>query len=286
MGSIAEVFTGFNQAGKTYTDGASGNLRYARTNYWQFLDAGISGEVSSIRVFAGSGAPALLLFRADPLIPWLYTFHGEFMQFTNASDIVFDLNLDGNLAPFNDDARSMLVVQTQLASETRLSFRDTFASQWNQFLDQNLPGDIERIGDPHIRWDAFVSYENLNPDRIYIRIKQKLNVVLDWWSDYEASIKYWIRLWASGGGVVAGVKRWEYWVEGGLFSSDIAEELEPKVAAGAGQLESKLNTALAPIAGVTDVYFLPGKQTAQVKAGYHDVHWEDTRGDVTVVIQK
>ena len=50
------------------------------------------------------------------------------MQFTNASAGSFDLNLDGTLIDFNNDATSMLVVQTQLAPEFRFSFTDKVVS--------------------------------------------------------------------------------------------------------------------------------------------------------------
>ena len=284
MGAMAGVFTGFNQAGKSYVD-FTGDHRYARTTWSELENAGVAFDMSSVRVFSGQGAPALILFSGQTISPLPEDFAGEFMQFTNASDVTFNQNLDGTLAEFNNAATSMLVVRTQLAPETKLSFKTLFTPAWDKFLDGNLPSDVERVGEPAVGWVAFSSYGNLDPDKIYIRIDQQLNVVMDWWSDYEAWITYFVKLSASGGGIVAGVKRWEYWVEGGLFSDAVAAELEPNVASGATTLANALNTAFAPFSSVTDLYLLPGNQTTKVAEGNHDVHWDDARNDVTLVIQ-
>lgn len=284
MGSIAAVFTKFDQTGASYADGTGGAHRYARTPFSAFLGTGVFGAVSSVRVLPGAGAPTVILFQdASPLA----SFDGEFMQCTNASTESFDLNLDGTLADFNNDATSMLVVQTQLAPEFRFSFTDKVVPEWITFLDQTLPSDVERVGTPAVRWVAFPHGDPfLNPDRIYVRIKQKLNVVLENWSDYEASITYWVRFRASGKKVLASVAKWAYWVEGGIFSGAIADELEPKVKNGAADLKNKLNVALGAIpSSVSGVYMLPGHQLTQIDDGFHNVHWSSSRGDATVVVQ-
>jgi hypothetical protein len=284
MGSISAVFTKFDQTGQSYTDGAGGALRYSRTPFWDFLGTGVGGSVSSIRVLPGPGAPAVILFHdASPLA----SFDGEFMQCTNASQVMFNLNLSGELADFNNDATSMLVVQTQLATEFRFSFTEKVVPEWTKFLDQTLPSDVQRIGNPMVRWIAFPENdEHLNPDRVYVRIKQKLNVVLENWSDYEARITYWVRFRANGGKVVASVAKWAYWVEGGIFSGAIADELEPKVKNGATDLKNKLNAALGAIpSGVSSVYMLPGHQVTSIEEGVHNVHWSSSRGDATIVVQ-
>jgi hypothetical protein len=285
MGSIGVVFTKFDQTGQSYTDAAAGTLRYSRTPFWEFLSAGVSGAVSSIRVLPGAGAPAVILFH--DALPLLASFDGEFMQFTNASQVMFNLNLSGDLAAFNNDATSMLVVQTQLATEFRFGFTEQVVPEWNSFLDDTLPSDVERVGNPTVRWVAFPEGDqHLNPDRVYVRIKQQLNVVLENWSDYEATITYWVRFRADGGNVVASVPKWAYWVEGGIFSGAIADELEPKVQAGATDLKNKLNSGLGAIpGGVTAVYLLPGNQVTQIDEGFHNVHWSSSRGDATVVVQ-
>src|SRR5262245_61944692 len=283
MGSIATVFTKFDQAGQSYTDGAHRSHRYARTSFWDFLGTPAGGSVSSIRVLPGPGAPTLILFHDLPM----NSFDGEFMQFTNAANSKFDLDLSGDLAEFNNEATSMLVVQTQLASEFRFNFSETVVPQWNKFVDKKLPSDVKRVGDPSIRWVAFPeNVEHLNPDRIYVRIRQKLNVILENWSDYEATMTYWVRFRTDGGKVVSVVSKWACWVEGGIFAGEIIDELGPKVEAGTTDLKNELNSALGAIPGnVTSVYMLPGNQVKTIDEGFQNVHWSSSRGDATVVVQ-
>jgi hypothetical protein len=284
MGSIGSVFTGFNQTGQSYLDAAGGSLRYARTPFSEFSSTSVAGNVSSIRVLPGAGAPTVILFRDDfPLV----SFEGDFMQFTNASQGTFDLNLSGELAAFNNDATSMLVLQTQLDTEFRFSITAEVVPAWNSFLNNTLPSNILKVGSPTVKWVAFPeNVEHLNPDRVYVRIKQKLFVVLENWSDYEASITYWVRFRADGGNVVASVPKWAYWVEGGIFSGAIADELEPKVEQGATDLKDQLNAGLGAIpGGVSSVYLLPGNQLTQIAAGSLNVHWSSSYGDATVVVQ-
>jgi hypothetical protein len=284
MGSIGAVFTGFDQTGQSYVDAAGGSLRYSRTPFSEFLSTSVAGGVSSIRVLPGAGAPTVILFRDDfPLV----SFDGEFMQVTNASQGMFDLNLSGDLAAFNNDATSMLVVQTQLDTEFRFSITEEVVPKWNSFLDNALPSNILKVGSPTVKWIAFPeNVQHLNPDRVYVRIKQKLFVVLENWSDYEASITYWVRFRADGGNVVASVPKWAYWVEGGIFSGAIADELEPEVEQGATDLKDQLNSGLGAIpGGVSAVYLLPGNQVTQIAEGFHNVHWSSSHGDATVVVQ-
>lgn len=288
MGAKAAVYTKFDQTGQSYVDVTDDNLRYARTPLYEFLGTGVFGGVSSISVAPGAGAPALILFRdtIDDIYVPLVGFDGEFMQFTNASDVTFHQDLAGDLQPFNNAATSMLVVQTQLANEFRISFQTTVVPEWNDFLEETLPSNIQKVGNPTVRWVAFPEGQpHLSSNRVYVRIRQKIIVELENWSDYDASFTYWIRFRAEDGKARASVSRWFYWVEGGIFAGSIGDELEPKVKAGAGDLTDKLNSALDALSGVTSVYLLPGNQTAEVDEGFHNVHWSNSRSDATVVIQ-
>lgn len=285
MGAKAAVYTKFDQTGQSYADATDDNLRYARTPLYEFLGTGVYGGVSSISVAPGAGAPALILFRDNIYVP-LVGFDGEFMQFTNASDVTFHLDLAGDLQAFNNAATSMLVVQTQLADEFRISFQTTVVPEWNDFLEETLPSNIQKVANPTVRWVAFPQDQPyLSSNRVYVRIKQKIIVELENWFDYDASFTYWIRFRAEDGKARASVSQWSYWVEGGIFTGSIADELEPKVDSGADDVTEKLNSALDALSGVTSVYLLPGNQTAEVAEGFHNVHWSNSRSDATVVIQ-
>jgi hypothetical protein len=267
------------------------------------IDAGVHKAVSSARIYAGTGAPTLILFRGNypgngGLFDWDYatdtsqlSFHGEFLQFTNGMNQVLDVDFDSEFAAFNNVGGSLLVVRTEDAPEQRLSVKALVTPSWNSFFDQNMPADVERVGDPTFSWHAFSAYgvdgASLNPDRIYIKIKQKLNLVISGWSDYEAWVKFWIRLRADGsGGITGGVRMYEWWVEGGVFTDVVAAILDPNVALAAIQLDNAIPAAVAGLNGsVTDVYFLPGPP-APLTGGGVVVWWSDTRGDVTMVVQR
>jgi hypothetical protein len=304
--AFASVYTGFKQAGTTYLSDTGDPGRYGRTYWSEMIDAGVHKAVSSARIYAGQGAPTLILFKGN--YPgsggsWDWdiagdtsqaSFHGPFLQLTNGTSDAWDveLNVPATTSWFNDGAGSLLVVRTELASEQRLSVKSLVTPLWNSFFDQNMPGTVEQVGDPFISWHAFSAYSvesaALNPDRIYIQIKQKLNIVLDGWSDYEAWVKFWIRLRADGsGGVTGGVRMYEWWVEGGIFSGVVAAILDPNVALAAVQLENAIIAAVAGIdGGVTDVYYLPGSPAPLAGGGKVVIWGGDTRGDVTMVIQR
>src|SRR6266496_3504377 len=102
--AITNVHTGLNQTGTFFSASAFEPQRYAHVEFSQMQNAGVANAVSSIRVMAGLGAPALILFAMDlgdsAWNPYSLNFSGEFMQFTNGGDIPFKLNLDGQLAGF------------------------------------------------------------------------------------------------------------------------------------------------------------------------------------------
>ena len=70
---------------------------------------------------------------------------------------------------------------------------------------------------------------------IFVSIEQDLNVELDWWPDYDAQVRYDIELVLTADGHIDGYVAWVYvWVEGGIFSGDIFDSLQPQLVAGAG----------------------------------------------------
>jgi len=302
--ALASIFTGWNQTGSTLSETAGDPGRYGRVPYADML-----ASTSSVRIFAGAGAPALILFNHNPSLDFehfldpewkasMLSFHGEFIQFTNGGKNPWDLNLNENVfgldvSLWNNAATSMLVVRTEDAPEQRLSFRSIILQPWRDFFDTELPNEAQRVGDPVIHWHAFTSYGAgsdgwLNPDRIYIYMRQNLSVDPggDWWWAYDVTVRYWIGLRADGnGGVVAWVRRYEWWVESGVLTDLVAAIVEPNVELGAIEIENRLNAGLAALQGVTDVYLLPGTQSGQV-GGAHGAWWSDTRGDVTLVIQR
>lgn len=128
-----------------------------------------------------------------------------------------------------------------------------------------------------------ISY--LDPSRMYLKVHQKLDIELDWWPDYKASITYHLFLYRDGSGHLKGhVARWTYWIEGGAKADDIEDVLKPAVIAGMTEINNQLATQLNALSSVTiaDLYYLPGRQLSAAPTGALS-GW--TLNDVTIVVQ-
>jgi len=188
-------------------------------------------------------------------------------------------------------AGSMLLVASKKPgkSETRISFREQFLTQWDTFLDDKLSGtQASRVGDPTLTWEMFpanISY--LNPGLTYLKIYQPLHISMPWyWPDYSASMTYHIYLYIDGNHHLRGWgARWECWVEGGAKNGKIHDSLDPQVAAGLSALQDKVNAQfqlLDLLGPLSDVYYLPGNQVTDVATGSAIGHTTD---DITIVVE-
>ena len=160
----------------------------------------------------------------------------------------------------NDDIESALLINRN-KSEFAVELKDQIAGVFKSKLDEKLAGtQAHRSGEPRVFslfWPSF------DPTKKLVRIEQDLRVELDWWPDYDATIRYDIYLYLSSDGKVKGYVKWAHtWVEGGIFSGDILDELHPKVVAGAADLNSELQNKLSLFSAFTfrSLYLLPGPQ--------------------------
>jgi hypothetical protein len=283
---LSSVFSGANQTGSMRLYGVGKNERYRIARRSDLQAAGLSKAISSAEVFASSDAETTLILMGSPF-PFIDfpDFSGAFQQFTNPKGA--SKELDVNLTLLDNRATSLMLVAARRRTEFRISFRDVFLDKWNSILDAQLGGSpAKRDGNPTLTWQMFpknISY--LDADRIYLKIHQDLDIELDWWPDYEASISYHVFLYVNGDNNLRGyVARWAYWVEGGVKSDDIADELEPKVIEGMGKLNEELSSSLSAFdgVGIDDVYYLPGRQLGgsvpTEQAGF-------TTDDVTIVVE-
>ncbi len=281
---LASVFQHSNQGGRMALYGVSRTTRYQRASESDLDSRDLWRQISSARLLSSTEADTTLILCGFPVSfynPPNYT--GSYVQFTNArSGADFNVNLPGSL---NDLTDSLLLVATNRGPETRLSFRDLFLQRWRTTIDSKLSGGAKRSGDPILTWEMFpegISY--LDPQRIYLKVHQKLDIEIDWWPDYEASITYHILLFLSSGRLRGNVARWAYWIEGGAKADDIEEELAPAVIAGMNDLNAQLATALGAIPiTFTDLYYLPGRQLAPAQTGTLS-GW--TTDDVTIVLAR
>jgi hypothetical protein len=278
VSTLALVFEHINKGGRSRLYGVPRSARYSKADDVDLDDISLRDLISSTEVFSSSDAVNnLVLFDGG-------RFDGDFRQMTNAhlgSSLVTNMTAQN----FNDRAGSLLMIASGRGAEFRLSFRDQFLNEWKTTIDAQLGSDASRVGDPTMTWEVFprnVSY--LDPNLTYLKIRQNLNINIDWWPDYSAWIQYHIRLYLDGAHHVRGYcARWEYWIEGGIKTGGIEDRLRPKVQAGASTLTTKLGAKLGALSfTVSDLYLLPGRQLSPRGTGVSSGNSND---DVTIVVQ-
>jgi hypothetical protein len=291
---VSLLYSGKNQSGDALIAGSAVvGPRYDRWTSHDFYTNGASQNVRSLSVFpATTGASACILF--SEYQGWGSDFGGDFIQVTNAhSSAQWDENIPewfywypgGTPQP---KPRSMLVLQTQRRPEVRFSFRDTVVPLWNAFTADNLPEQVVLKGDPRLCWMAFPRMvEHLNENSIYLFIGQEIEIdFTDFWSNYAARFAFWLHLHVNDGAVTGHVAKWNYWIEGGAFTSVVEAILEPNLKLAVIALDQAINTALSGLpTTVTSLYYLPGRQLTPVQSGYFDFHVEATNNDVTIVAE-
>ena len=288
---LTSVYTGNNQTGTGRVFGLGQSARTRRLRRSQMQDFNIYNNLSSAIVHPTSRCDAtVILFKRLLGFVDIGDFNGNYLQLTNrrSSGSELDVNAFSSLA-FNNDAHSMLLIAARRETdEFRISFRDIFLDQWRSILDSQLSGSrASRNGDPPLTWELWpIGISHLSSSQQYLKIHQRLRVDIPWWPDYDASITYHIRLYLDGGGHLrAYVARWAYWVESGVKSGQIADQLEPQVIAGMNTLNSELGDQLAILSGFEfeDLYYLPGDQVSRAPTG---TRTGTTFDDVTIVLDR
>lgn len=159
----------------------------------------------------------------------------------------------------NDDVESAIIVNRNRDGEIVIDLKDQIAPEFVARLDERLSGtQVSRRGDPRV---FTLFWPGHDPGKIFVSIEQDLNVALDWWPDYDAQVRYDIEVQLDGAGRVDAFVAWVYvWVEGGVFSGDIYDRLQPQLMAGASTLTEALRARLAQLGAFTfrDLYLLPG----------------------------
>lgn len=285
---LTGVFSGANETGTARLYGVGTSQRYHRVPRSELSAAGLLAAISSATAYSSKTANTTLLLFGLPGFPaWaiLPDFTGRYAQITNAkSGSELDVNLSA--LGFNDATTSALVVATSRKNEIRLSFRDLFLAKWKTIIDSQLSGGAKRNGEPVLTWEMFpVGVSYLDSNRMYLKVHQKLDIEIDWWPDYEASITYHIFLYLDGAKKLKGyVARWAYWIEGGAKADDIEGKLKPAVISGMNTLNAELGKQLNSVSGFSfsDLYYLPGKQTSAAATGTK-TGW--TTDDVTIVME-
>jgi hypothetical protein len=159
----------------------------------------------------------------------------------------------------NDDIESAIMVNRNPGSETVIGLRELVAGRFAEQMDLAMAGtQVSRNGEPRI---FTLFWPGHDPNKVFVSIEQDLNVALDWWPDYDAQVRYDIEIVVGEGGSLDAYVAWVYvWVEGGVFSGDIFDSLQPKLFAGHATLTQSLRAQLALFGSFrfADAYLLPG----------------------------
>jgi hypothetical protein len=285
--SLSFIATGYqhiNKGGLQRLFGVGNSARYNHIEESLLSSLSFDAILSSIEVNSSSTATANVFHFSNDILGIFSVgnFAGDYRQvvaqkggaanFVNMTDV-----------GFNDRTRSMLLVNTSRRPEFRVSFRDKFMDTWNSTLDAQMGSQASRKGDPLMTWAAFpegISY--LSSDQIYLQITQSLNINIDWWPDYDASITYHLYLYLDGASKLQGYcQRWSAWVEGGIKSGGIMDQLWPKVVAGVATLNTALKDNFAGLPAFHDFYYLPGRQLSPIAGVDSGTTWDD----VTLVFE-
>lgn len=275
---LAIGYQHINRGGLARLFGVGNSARYNHINEDLLGQLSFDAILSSIQVNASSSAIANVILFSNYIGGFanIGSFAGDFKQigvaknggpaFANATDF-----------GFNDRTRSLMLINTSRGPEFRVSFRDQFLDTWNQTIDGQLGSQASRKGDPLMTWAAFpegMSY--LSPSQIYLQITQSLNINIDWWPDYDASITYHLYLYLDGARKLQGYcQRWSAWVESGIKSGEIMNRLWPKVVAGVSTINQTLSTNFARLPAFKDFYYLPGRQLGPVTGISSGNTWDD-----------
>lgn len=258
--------------------GVGNSARYNHIDETLLGQLSFDAILSSIQVFGSHNAMANAILFSNNVGGFvnLGNYAGDFRQLSIAKSgaAAFANMTDSG---FNDRTRSLMLVNSSRAPEFRVSFRDQFLDTWNQMLDAQLGGEASRKGDPLMTWAAFpegISY--LDSSQIYLQITQALNINIDWWPDYDASITYHLYLYLDGSRKLQGYcQRWSAWVEGGVKSGGIKDRLWPKVVAGVATINATLRSNFSRLPAFNDFYYLPGRQIGPETGLFSGNTWDD-----------
>jgi len=267
MAVYAEFFKHADFGGSMESFTLNNNWRY----WWIKFGSTLGNEISSMRANAYSG------YNGNVYGLTKRNFLGKFAA----------LNMDEGWTSWwsyvggdlNDDIESALLINRN-KDELVIGLKDQIAATFVSGMDAALAGtQVSRKGDPRI-FSLF--WPGHDPTKKFVSIEQDLNVALDWWPDYDAQVRYDIYLYLNGAGNVQGYVAWVYvWVEGGIFTGDIFDSLQPQLVSGASTLTSQLQSQLAALSAFSfsRLYLLPGPPPS---SSFGDIG--DAKNDSTLVL--
>lgn len=211
---------------------------------------------------------------------------------------------------FNDVVSSLLVIAREPADrESEVALGAVVRGQFASMFDAKTAGKpVSRDGEPRLYGTFFPSWD---PNGIFVTIDQDLTVqvriplkkkIKIWnpfgddlvievdlgevrWVDYRARVTYDVAFYVDAGGTLHGYARRSWvWVEGGIVSQQVLDELAPQLHAAKPDLTAAVEGALQAFRRLRfrDVYLLPGGRPDMARAGEQG-RYDD---DVTLVAVK
>jgi hypothetical protein len=118
------------------------------------------------------------------------------------------------------------------------------------------------------------------PSNMFVYIRIPITVDVAHWFDYDAEIRFWVAPFVDENGLLqAPLNYFGAWVEGGILSGDILDQLMgnhgiPTVLGQVANLLSSAASVANLVAPFSSVYLLPGRNEAK----------GNTDDDVTIVL--
>jgi hypothetical protein len=243
------------------------NYRY----FWIKFGSSFKNEISSFRANAYGG------FNGNVYGMTENNFLGNYASLNmQENSTSWWSNVGGAL---NDDIESALLINRN-KDELVMELKSYIIPDFISGMDEKLSGtQVSREGDPRIYTTFWPGYDS---SKNFVSIEQNLHVSIDWWPDYEAQVRYDIYLYLDGAGHINGYVAWVYvWVEGGIFSGKIFNDLQPKLLAGASTITEKIQSKLSLLsfAKFNGLYLLPGPKPSN---SFGDMG--DTKSNSTLVL--
>lgn len=219
---------------------------------WIKFGSALGNEISSFRAHAYSGNGANVYSFAEK------NFLGNYLSLNMHNGTTSWWSWVGS--SMNDTIESALMINRS-AGETEMEVKSLIQADFIAGMDAALNGTkLSRVGNPRIFSLFFPGHD---PSRNFVSIEQDLHVTVDGWFDYSAQVRYDIYLYLNAAGKISGYVAWVYvWVEGGILSGTIFNQIQPKLVAGASTLTTKIQDKLSQLSFLTfhGLYLLPGKK--------------------------
>lgn len=307
LSSINAVCVGENLTGHTVFCGFDTETSYRIFRFNDMMNEHIYRNLSSAVMWPPTAKSIVYLIMFKPIIPWFTykNFQGSFMQMKihNDADQQLEVPQFGNYG-FDNCINSMFLMRVDFPDSYfwfPVSFRDMMLNPWNQSfnaisdaIDIPFLRGIKQLGNPTFTWDMWPTSGNgLNSSSRYLKVKQRFNIDIGFWSDYEASISAWIYLYLDLRNRIRGkIAKTSCWVEGGILHNLIKDNIDTALSNNQNQITTEINNQLNNFedSEFKRIDYLPGRQLGLLDPNGWDVSWLEpiitgsTFSDVTIML--